>query len=185
MTDINTTVPDWAQSLTPELSAPPKKRAVVSETPAAPRTNASRISAAREISIAWSKSSNPFNNGDSYWRDFAGPETSAYDAMHLVFIARLLEVPLLNRSKFIWDTPSCYNARTGMFNLSDAAHPVSIAELKTAVTERVKELGLSEAKIWEWMSVSHPDDDFGRKIWRESLEQRVSRWRVAAEEAAS
>jgi hypothetical protein len=178
VSDTNT--PSWLQDATLKPAQP--KRAVKQEQPPDLRSDAERISAARAASIQWCKKSNSFGDGfgydESHYQDFAGSETSCWDAMHLVYIARILETPILKCSKFVWDYQH-YDPRKGAFTLSDAP-AVTIAELKAAIDARIGELGLSKPLIWEWLSVPHPDDDFGRAIWREDFTTRISRFRVEA-----
>jgi len=147
-----------------------------------PQTDAARIAEARLRAIEHSRATNApgaqygFQHGEGYYKDGStGPETSYWDARRFVFVAELLETPILKCSKFIWQNDH-YDARTGMFNLSDAP-AVSIQELKSAIDARIIELGLSKPLIWEWMSVPHPDDDFGRAIWAEDFVTRISRFR--------
>jgi hypothetical protein len=174
MSTQNSEVPAWAQGLTPEESKPSRS--------AQPRTDAERIADARSQAIARSKVTNApgaqygFGYDESHYQDFnAGPETSRWDAGQLRYIAEILETPILKRSKYAWREH--YEPWTGMFNLSDGPSG-SIQELKSAVDARIVELGLSKPLIWEWMSVPHPDDDFGRAIWREDLATRIQRFRL-------
>ena len=160
-------IPNWAQ----QLKAEPETK----QFPAAP--NEDRIASARERAITRSKESNNSKYGFGYsaahWTDFAGPETSAFDAAVLVSIAEILEVPILKRSKFMWQSEH-YDARTGQFNLSDTP-AVSIQELKSAVDNRIAELGLSKVAIWEWYAdVREP---IGREWWREDLETRIQKFK--------
>jgi hypothetical protein len=169
-----TPVPDWAQGLTAE---PETKQSHV----ATHQSDTERISAARLRGIAHSRKINApgaqygFGFPESHYQNFAGTETSDWDAGVLVCIANILEAPILKRSRFVW-TDEHYDPRTGTFNLSDAP-AVSIQELKSAVDVRVDELGLSKMKIWEWFAdVREP---IGQEWWRQDLATRIQRFRVA------
>jgi hypothetical protein len=161
--------PDWAKGAVSTLNPTAKAQA---------KPTVDRIAAARARGMARSKDSNAdsnygFNHPASYWQDFAGPETSAWDAEVLVCLAGILETPILNRSKFVWQAEH-YDARAGQFNLSDTP-AVSIQELKDAVDNRITELGLSKVAIWEWYAdVREP---IGREWWREDLETRIQKFK--------
>ena len=164
-------------SVTPQASVVAETKPSQASTP---RTDADRITSARARGIARSKDSNAgpysFGHDASYWQDFAGPETSAWDAAVLVSIANVIEAPILKRSHFIWQGEH-YDARTGQFNLSDTP-PITISELKDATDARIVELGLSKAAIWEWYAdVREP---IGKEWWRSDLETRVAKFRVTA-----
>ena len=166
-------VPAWAKDLTPSPL-------VVAETKSIPlaRSDAERIADARARGIARSKDSSAhptygFGHPASYWQDFAGSETSGWDAAVLVCIANILESPILKRSKSVWQAKH-YEVRTGQFNLSDTP-PVSIQDLKDAIQNRIDELGLSLAAIWEWYAdIREP---IGREWWREDLETRIQKFK--------
>lgn len=178
MTEVTTNIPDWAQGSTPELSAPPKKRAVKPVTPAASRTDQERIAEARAKAILWSKNSNPFGNHESWWIDYAGENTSMWDAERWAMLAELLETQILKTFKYAMGNH--YNTATGEY-VSKANVPfLTLPALKSAVRERIKELGLSEPLIWEWFSVPHLNDDFGRQLDRESFEQRILRFKQSS-----
>lgn len=89
--------PDWAKGAVSTLNPTAKAQAKPTED---------RIASTRARGMARSKDSNAdsnsgFNHPASYWQDFAGHETSAWDAAVLVCLAGILESPILKRSKFV------------------------------------------------------------------------------------
>jgi hypothetical protein len=164
--------PDWAKGAVSTLNPTAKAQA---------KPTVDRIASARARGIARSKDSSAeptygFGYPASYWQNFAGSETSSWDAAVLVSIAGILESPILKRSHFIWQTEH-YNPHTGFFNLSDTP-PIAISELKDAIQNRIDELGLSLAAIWGWYAdVREP---IGKEWWRSDLETRVAKFRVTA-----
>jgi|SRR5579872_2346783 len=157
------------------------------ESPRTPRTSpiaksqsdAERIASARARAIASSKESNAhpiysFDYPQSHWQDFAGSETSSWDAGVLVCIANILETPILKNGPNAWQPEHQYDRTTGMFHFSDAPS-VSIKELKDAIDARIAELGLSKVKIWEWYAdVREP---IGHEWWRSDLETRIKKFK--------
>jgi len=168
-------------AVTPQTEVEIAPRASDSILAVTPVTDAERIAAARLRAIARCRETNrpgavySWEYPDSYYRDFAGAETSRWDAGVLICLADILEVPKLRQSR--WDvSDESYDAQTGLFNLSDAP-AVSIQELKMAVQNRIAELGLSPARVWEWFSdVREPR---GQEYWRFNLATRIQRFRAA------
>jgi hypothetical protein len=149
------------------------------------QTDANRISSARERATAYCKIINApgaqygFQYHESYYRDFAGPETSLWDAEHWVFVAEVLETPILKNIKH--KMGNRYDARLGKF-VSKADTDVvflSLQELKDAVDARIAELGLSKVLIWEWLA--GPGGPIGGEWWRKNLSERIQRFRSAAQ----
>ncbi len=154
---------------------------------ARPQSDAQRIADARARAMQRSKDNNKpgamygFEYPDSHYTDYAGPETSNWDAGVLVCIAEILEAPILGRSRFVWSTDH-YDVRTGQFNLTDTA-PVAIEELKAAIDGRIAELGLSKVRIWEWFAdVREP---LGQEWWRSDLRTRIQKFKFAKSSACS
>src|ERR1019366_9501999 len=118
-----------------------------------------RISDARTERIKWCRESNPpgaggwgFGYDDDHYQDGpTGAQTSPWDAMHLVFLARVLETPILDRSMFVWQHED-FDARAGQFNLPSGI-VVTLAELKAALDARILELGLSRVLLEEYFSL--------------------------------
>lgn len=141
------------------------------------RTDAERISAARLRAIVRSKQANSsqysWEYHPSYWEDFAGPQTSKWDAAVLTCLANVLEVPKLWQSRYSLSAET-YDTQTGLFNVGGCP-PVSIQELKDAVQNRITELGLLSARVWEWYATFR--EPIGREWWREPLETRINRFR--------
>lgn len=179
---VSNYTPSWAKGAVSTKLQPTAK------TPAPVLSDADRISAAREVSIVWSKNPPPlfasYAHDESYYRDFAGENTSHWDAEHWAMFAEMLETPILKSFKY--QLGNHYNAATGNYVTKDNVPFMSLADLQSAVKARILELGISEPKLWEWFSVPDPDpaSDYGRKIYRESLEIRIKRWQAAAEEVA-
>jgi hypothetical protein len=140
-----------------------------------------RIAAARARGMAHSRDMNApgaqygFGFPESHYTDFAGLETSDWDAGVLVCIAEILEVPILKRSRWVW-THDKYDPRTGNYILSDVP-AVTIAELKSAIDARIVELGLSKPLIWEWFADVH--EPIGQEWWRVDLQTRIQRFKAA------
>ena|ERR1700730_10456410 len=148
----------------------PKRKAEIVLTDEAPRTtkelkqprvanqtDAERIAAVKARMKASCKARNlpgaqySFEYRPEYFQDYIGPETSTYDFEHLFFMLSFLEDPK-------WRLLSCnhrdgnYNARTGIWTRGDLQ--ISIGELKQAVAERIRELGISELLLTEYLAES-------------------------------
>jgi len=157
----------------------------VAKTPGAhdaiPQSEADRIVAARVRAINSSRVTNApgaqygFDYPASHYIDFAGPETSAWDAEVLVCIADILETPIVKRSKYVWQKEH-YDPIAGIFRF-DCAPAVSIQQLKSALDERIVELDLSKAKIWEWFSDVR--ESIGQEWWRADLQTRIQKFKSA------
>src|SRR5258708_1445026 len=140
------------------------------------QTDVDRLVSAKARCIVRSKESSAdpqygAGHAPSYWEDFAGSETSNWDASVLVCFAQILEAPILKRSKSVW-THDLYDPRTGLFNLGDAA-PVSIQELRSAIDARIVELGMSKVEFYEWY-FDH-QSGVGQEYWRFHLPLRVQK----------
>lgn len=147
-------------------------------------SDSERIASARLRAIAQCKvSSAPgatfgFEYPPQHYKDYAGPETSQWDAQFLLCIAGILETPILRRSKFEWPRHR-YDPRTAEFELSDCP-PVSLRELKEAIDARVSELSISKARLWEWYN--EPSGP-GQEYWRFDLQTRIKKfkWKATGE----
>lgn len=167
------TTPDWARDAVSTKLQP------VVEVADAPKTDSERIADARARSMKANKEwvaegkriGYDIERDDSFYKDFAGPETSAWDADRWEFVAELLETPILKEPKYRRPAYHC-NGLTEIV--------VPIAELKAAVNARIEELGLSAVKVWEWFLIREPHSDFGRAIWREDLTTRIERFKATA-----
>jgi hypothetical protein len=146
-----------------------------------PLTDAERIAAARLRAMARSKEHNApgapygWDYPDSHYQDFAGSQTSHWDAEVLVCIANILEIPKLRQSRYSLSGEN-YDANTGLFNFGDCP-AVSIAELKATVDARIAELGLSKAKIWE--DFADVRESCGQEYWRFDLQTRIQKFKAA------
>jgi hypothetical protein len=118
-----------------------------------------RIASARRIALARAKENNGiFERRPSYFEDFAGPETSSWDAARCVWIVQTLDiagyrsaVPLGRARNLIgFDT---YKAREGAWKLDDQR--ISIQEVRELINARIQELGLSMAKLFEYLAEIH------------------------------
>jgi hypothetical protein len=123
-----------------------------------PRSDAERIADARARHMAGVKERNApearygFGFDPSYYQDFAGAETSCFDAAHLEYVAGLLQVETP-----AWPRPTGrftrrYDPRTAQWEFGGeliSAPPVTIQQLRDAIDSRIAELGLSKVKIWE------------------------------------
>jgi len=168
-------IPDWAHGLAVVVGSESRVTPRIEHT----ESDAARIASARLRAIAHSKEHNApgtqygFEFPASYYKDFAGPETSRWDAAVLVCIAEILEAPILKRSKFVWSRDN-YDPRTGTFEFSDAP-VVSIHELRAAVDARISSLSLSKAKIWEWYA--NVREPIGAEWWRSDLQTRIQKFK--------
>jgi hypothetical protein len=146
------------------------------DTPVAnPQSDAARIAEAKARLITRERENNKhplysFQHDNEYWTSVAGEATSYSDAANWLFLAKLLETPILTRSQFSWS--GSYDGRIALFQLSDCP-PVPLTELKSAVKTRIRELGVSEAKLWERLC-----EPAGLSFWyMEDLEAQILRFR--------
>ncbi len=89
-----------------------------------------------------------FGYSDEYYKDFCGPETSIWMCNTILFLLNFLE-----DSKFgnLWHKgDGRYDRLTGIWRCG--AVQISIQELKAALAERITQLGISEALLWEYMA---------------------------------
>jgi hypothetical protein len=101
-----------------------------------------------------------------FWTDFAGPETSAYDASTLRTLLEMLAV----------DMPmGAYDRKLGMWIGKDGAG-ISLETVRSVLDDRIKSLGVSKLKLWEYID-SRPDLDKARAFRGLSFEQRVEKFR--------
>jgi hypothetical protein len=111
-----------------------------------------------------------------YFKDCSGPETSTYDFEHVFFVLRFLE-----DSKFLHlslnHRDGSYNSLTGVWTRGDLK--MSIGELKNAVQNRIRELGISEVLLAEYLAVPHGIVE-GRAFDNLSFEEKMNRFRAAA-----
>jgi hypothetical protein len=136
-----------------------------SKPPAEPAADQERIANARKNLIALSKSNNQdigFPHHADYWTDFAGPETSKFDFSHIAFLLNLLEEPkfgnlylCLDEGHFDFHLANWTRVRATDWKFSHGETPNSatLAELKVALASRIKELGISEILLAEWMAI--------------------------------
>jgi len=111
-----------------------------------------------------------------YFKDGSGPETSTYDFEHVFFVLYFLEDPkFLHLSLNHCD--GNYNARTGIWTRGDLQ--ISIQSLKDAVQNRIAELGISEAMLFEYFATpSSWQED--RVYYALSFEERMLRFKQGA-----
>ena len=93
-------------------------------------------------------------HGAGYWTDFAGSDTSNYDWDFWISVALLIELPLVD---FV-NLGGVYDHRKAEWmNGFMRGYParVPIAELKKRVSDRIRELGLSDVRLFEFMAAPH------------------------------
>jgi hypothetical protein len=101
-----------------------------------------------------------------FWTDFAGPETSAYDASTLRTLLDILGVNM---------PMGAYDRKTGAWIGKDGAS-ISIETARSVLDARIKSLGVSKLKLWERID-SRPDIDAARAFRGLSFEQRMDKFR--------
>jgi hypothetical protein len=115
--------------------------------------------------------------GEEYYTDFAGADTSEHwwDALHA--IVGLIHVP-----KHFTMGMVGYDRKTGEGKAVDGLKKirVPIAELKAAVSARIAELGLSEVLIWEYL-VEHHTIAEDSAFYATPFERRIERFKEQAE----
>jgi hypothetical protein len=116
--------------------------------------------------------------GEEYYTDFAGADTSEHwwDALHA--IVGLIHVP-----KHFTMGMVGYDRKTGEGKAVDGLKKirVPIAELKAAVSARIAELGLSEALIWEYLVECHTVAE-DSAFFGTPFETRIARFKEQATE---
>jgi hypothetical protein len=134
-------------------------------------SDAERIAAHRRHDIAFMIQNNtcpPYGSlhDSDFWTDFAGAESSAYDASTLRTLLDILGV----------DMPmGAYDRKTGTWIGKDRAS-ISIETVRSVLDDRIKALGVSKLKLWEYID-SRPDFDEAREFRKLSFEQRMNRFR--------
>jgi hypothetical protein len=131
-----------------------------------PASDQERLASIRQKTIALSKEtsvSTGFIKHASYYQDFAGPETSHWDFNHLTFLLNFLQDPkfgnlyhCLDEGHFSAIDANWTRVRATQWKFSQGAVPpasVSLVELKAAFAARIKELGISEILLAEWMVI--------------------------------
>jgi hypothetical protein len=164
----------------------PRNAGITRKPPTESRTEAERIAAARQRGVDRSKAVNTDAQFGSlhdaaYWTDYAGPETSHFDASRLIFLLGFLHVgdfancvPLKRAGNIL--SFDSYNRRAGAWKLGDQS--VSISEVREVVDARIQELGLSKAAIFEYLADSHSLDD-DRAFHALLFEEQMNRFREA------
>ena len=138
-----------------QVLIPATSRISESRGTAEQRVEAARLGAIAHCRVAHAPSAfYGFGYSDAYYKDFTGPKTSHWDADHLCYLAHLLEVPLVKKTRFVWGHEH-FHAGKGVFEFGHSHRDVSIQELNEAIDARISELNVSKAKIWEWMTRSY------------------------------
>ena len=119
-------------------------------------SDADRIASAKCQIVERSKASNApgnfygFHYGPKHFQDSDGPETSMHHFELVVFLLQLLAA-------------------------APAPH-ATLAEMKAKLEGRIRELGLSEPLIWEWLAEPlSPTDD--RAFWQKSFDERIAQFK--------
>jgi len=175
--------PDRTADIYAEVESAPAKKKQKQLT-----SDQERLAFARQKHVALTKSSNSgrygFNHHENYYLDFARPETSHWDFSNVCYLLNLLEEPTFQGLWFRLEDGH-YDTKLAQWNLVRAtpmkfpqgvATPpnfATLAELKVALTARIKELQIDEVKLAEWMSVAHSiadDQAFCRLPFSEKME---------------
>ena len=148
----------------PTIATPVQKPQV----PAAERLTAA-LQKIREHRSKVSAEGYGFDHHESYYGDFAAPDSS----MHMwdVFrcVAEMLDMPQSRRGKWLSLETEFYDARKGVWSHDGVV--ISIQELRKAISARIQELGLSEACVWEFMAIPHAGP-----FWSVPFEERNKRF---------
>jgi hypothetical protein len=138
------------------------------------RTDAERIIEARQKGLQHSRDSQSANFGQpyppQYFIDYVGPDTSAWAASRLDFLAQLVKTPLIGPTEgFVWSYR--YERRAGVFHFGSGVD-IAIQAVRDAYVARIAGLGLSEVLLEEWMSTIHTleeDIRWGAMEWDERM----------------
>jgi hypothetical protein len=142
-----------------------------------------QISAARRSAMERSRTLNApgapygFDFDESYYRDFAGPETSYWDARRWIHVAYLLQTPILKQFRYMIGNK--YNPRTAEYVWDDGTLCIALADVKAAVLARIGELKLSQVNIWEYLATPHSIAE-GRAFDDLSFDAKMQRFRARA-----
>jgi hypothetical protein len=124
--------------------------------PSPPRSDAERITEARAVAIQRSRESNAMTNlfgrhlPHSYYEDFGFG--SAWFAHHIYFLASDILKTACEGTRLPLAESDRFDLRTGMFDGIRLAsgETFSISDLMKLYSERIRELGISEARLEEW-----------------------------------
>jgi hypothetical protein len=157
----------------------------ISKTPVG--NDAERIAAARNKSIEHSKHfgrTHAFvRHPESYYQDFAGEQTSGWFFKHVTFLLGVLEHPKYQTLSCNTDNGS-YDVRTATWTAGSPqvaefvklGMTVTLDELKSALADRIKELGVSEELLLEWNLAPRTDEE-SQTFGRLPFEQKLNAWR--------
>jgi hypothetical protein len=142
------------------------------------QTDDARIADAKARLMARSKanSADPIygsHTHQSYWQDFAAPETSAYMFDQLMFQLGFLEDPKWEYLSHNYRDGN-YNRRTGIWTRGD--QQISIQDLKDSLAQRIAELSISEMLLAEYLAVPHSWQE-DKAFWNLSFEERMLRFK--------
>jgi hypothetical protein len=155
----------------------PKKTEPARKPPTSSVSEAEQIEWHRRHNIAVMRANNtcePYGSlhDADFWTEFAGPESSAYDARELKTIFTLLGGNLKSASPALVD--GRYHRDLGEWRTDGAK--ISIVEFRAIVDRRIADLALSKLSIWRYID-SRPDNT-ERWAWEAlPLEQRIQKFR--------
>jgi hypothetical protein len=130
-------------------------------TPKPRLSHSERITNARAVAIQHDRASNadPTYGGlhhPAFFIDSNG-HGSPWLARHILFMAQLINTPAgLIDGKYLRDSQS-FDPNTGVFE--SASSPLSLVDLIAAFKLQIRELGLSQAMLEEWLATIHSREE--------------------------
>jgi hypothetical protein len=158
----------------------PAPTGMKAEIPEAPSVE--RLSAARFQCLWRAKKFNLMDHPTSYFQDFAGPETSAWDAARCEWICQTLNILpgyQLQTEDRRNGPIERYSAREGAWILN--GQRISIQEVRDLIDKRIEELGLSKVKLFEFMAAERSLEE-SREFLSLPFDQQMDLFREAVVE---
>lgn len=118
---------------------------------------ADRLAAARLQALWRAKKFNLMDHPTSYFQDFAGPDTSAWDAARCEWLCQTFKIVpgyQLQTEDRRNGPLERYSSREGAWILKDQR--ITIQEVRELIDQHIKKLDLSKTKLLEFMAEERP-----------------------------